>query len=56
MEPFDQDKEEEEDKKEDEEGSNESQEAANVKVDRLGYHPTTREIEEHRVNHLPYRE
>ena len=42
MEPFDQDKEEEEDKKEDEEGSNESQEAAKVNMVRLGYHPTTR--------------
>ena len=55
MEPFDQDKEEEEEKEE-KDKVDISQEATKVKMVRQGYNPTTREIAEHMVNHLPYRE
>ena len=36
-------------------GAQESEEAARVKYIRPGYHPTSCEIAEHMVNHLPYR-
>ena len=55
MEPFDQDEEEERDKEE-EDQEDKPQEASQVKMVRTGYHPTSREIAEHMVNHLPYRE
>ena len=50
MEPFDQDKEEEEQEDEEEE-----KEGLRARVVRKGYDPTRREVEEHMVNHLPYR-
>ena len=56
MEPFDQDAEEqkEQEEKMDEEAK-ESDEAIRVKMIKPGYHPTSKEIAEHMVNHLPYR-
>ena len=57
MKPFDQDEEEQKDKDEKKEKGDEptSDEAAKVKMIRPGYHPTSRDIAEHMVNHLPYR-
>ena len=57
MRPFDQDEEEQRGKGEQKEKEEEpaSDEAARVKMISPGYHPTSREIAEHMVNHLPYR-
>ena len=56
MQPFDQDLEEQRQEEGNRSaGEQESEEAARVKYIRPGYHPTSREIAEHMVNHLPYR-
>ena len=55
MKPFDQDAEEQKDKEEKEDGELASEEAARAKIVKPGYHPTSKEIAEHMVNHLPYR-
>ena len=56
MQPFDQDQEEQKEKEDNQDiAEDDSQEAARVRFVRPGYHPTSREIAEHMVNHLPYR-
>ena len=63
MEPFDQDKEEENQKEEEKKEERVWQEAFGdatvehnkAKMIKSGYDPTQKEIEEHMVNHLPYR-
>ena len=61
MEPFDQDKEEEKDEEKVEKEMWEaafgqgSSEGIRAKVVRSGYAPTPKEVEEHLVNHLPFR-
>ena len=55
MQPFDQDLEEQQAEGNKNAGVEDSEEAARAKYIRPGYHPTSREVAEHMVNHLPYR-